>query len=100
MGKGWRIGEMPSKGGAEQGLPPEYSLNHDRCIVHFDIDCFYAQASKRRTLELVNSTLGVRPHVALVVVSLRRGFGVSVPSTAVLTPCVSLPLLLFSGGVI
>lgn len=32
---------------ARQGPPPGGNLDHRRCIVHFDIDCFYAQASKR-----------------------------------------------------
>ncbi len=29
------------------GHPPEgVDVDHRRCIVHFDIDCFYAQASR------------------------------------------------------
>lgn len=33
MGGGWLEAEGP----------PEFKPNHRRCIVHFDIDCFYAQ---------------------------------------------------------
>ena len=32
----------------DQGPPPEGNLDHHRCIVHFDIDCFYAQARKQK----------------------------------------------------
>lgn len=32
-----------ASGGAEEG-PPEVKPDHRRCILHFDIDCFYAQA--------------------------------------------------------
>lgn len=32
-----------ASGGAQEG-PPEVKPDHRRCILHFDIDCFYAQA--------------------------------------------------------
>lgn len=37
--------------GASGGItepPPEVQLDHTRCIMHFDIDCFYAQVRDAR----------------------------------------------------
>ncbi|CAM9548892.1 unnamed protein product [Ectocarpus sp. 13 AM-2016] len=57
---------MPPTGGAEQGLPPEYSLSHDRCIVHFDIDCFYAQVEEVLDPSLRGKPIGIRQKYLLV----------------------------------
>lgn len=34
-----------ASGGTEEE-PPEVKSDHRRCILHFDIDCFYAQARR------------------------------------------------------
>ena len=45
LSRGERLELEPggASGETEEG-PPEVKPDHRRCIVHFDIDCFYAQA--------------------------------------------------------
>ncbi|CAM9463531.1 unnamed protein product, partial [Hapterophycus canaliculatus] len=59
--------------------PPGLKPNHDRCIVHLDIDCFYAQASFEEVLDpsLRGKPIGIRQKYLLVTCNYTaRGLGV------------------------
>lgn len=53
-----RSKSFPMSGGwLEAEGPPELKPNHGRCIVHFDIDCFYAQVYNQKCRHHTEQTL-------------------------------------------
>ncbi|CAM9856738.1 unnamed protein product, partial [Scytosiphon promiscuus] len=53
-------------GGGGGGSPPVLKPNHDRCIVHLDIDCFYAQVEEVLNPSLRGKPIGIRQKYLLV----------------------------------
>eukprot|EP00903_Cladosiphon_okamuranus_P018116 g16671.t1 len=51
---------------ADQGPPPEGNIDHRRCIVHFDIDCFYAQVEEVLNPSLRGKPIGIKQKYLLV----------------------------------